>query len=411
VDQTSLLSGPSGTWPCITDAASWAGTSRDGSAYSPGLFRSVLMGGFESSSHRRADGRQLDLIAATRHDERALDDYHLLRAHGISTVRDALRWHLIEVAPGRYDWSSFLPMLRAARSAGVQVIWDLCHYGVPGGLDIWSSSFLDRFAAFAAAAARIVQAEGDGDIPFYCPVNEISYWAWAGGDHGRMYPLDFGCGPALKRQLAHAAIVAIEAVRGVDPRARFIQAEPLIHVATPPNAPEEDVAGAAAHREAQFEACDMIAGRLAPELGGSAAHLDIVGVNFYPDNQLFRAGDTIPLGHWLYQPLRRLLAEVHARYGRPVLLAETGAEGENVPGWLRYVSGEVRAARRAGVSVEGLCLYPVMDYPGWSDDRHCRCGLIRSSADWHGRAADQDVADQLAEERLFLHGAAAEAGR
>ncbi len=410
MDQTSLLTGASDAWPPAAGAASWAGTPHDGGSHPPGLFRSVLMGGFESSSHRRPDGRQLDLIAATRHDERALDDYHLLRAHGISTVRDALRWHLIEVAPGRYDWSSFLPMLRAARDAGVQVIWDLCHYGLPHDLDIWSPAFLDRFAAFAAAAARIVQAEGEGEVPIYCPVNEISYWAWAGGDHGRMYPLDFGRGPALKRQLAHAAIVAIEAVRSVEPHARFIQAEPLIHVATPPNAPEVDVAGAAAHREAQFEAYDMIAGRLAPELGGSAAHLDIVGVNFYPDNQLFRAGDTIPLGHWLYRPLRRLLAEVHARYDRPVLLAETGAEGENVPGWLRYVSGEVRAARRAGVPVEGLCIYPVMDYPGWSDDRHCQCGLIRSSGDWRVRAADEDVVEQLAEERLFLQAMAAGAG-
>jgi hypothetical protein len=29
------------------------------------LFRSLFMGGFEGSSHRRRDGRQLDLVAAT----------------------------------------------------------------------------------------------------------------------------------------------------------------------------------------------------------------------------------------------------------------------------------------------------------------------------------------------------------
>jgi hypothetical protein len=33
-----------------------------------------------------------------------------------------VRWHLIEPgAPGRYDWSSLLPMLRAAEAAGTQV--------------------------------------------------------------------------------------------------------------------------------------------------------------------------------------------------------------------------------------------------------------------------------------------------
>jgi beta-glucosidase/6-phospho-beta-glucosidase/beta-galactosidase len=115
------------------------------------------MGGFESSSHRRTDdGQQLDLISATRHDDYALDDYRLLAAGGMGTVRDALRWHRIETEPGRYDWSSFLPMLRAARTAGVQVIWDLCHYGIPHHLDIWQPEFLDRFAEFCAAAARVI---------------------------------------------------------------------------------------------------------------------------------------------------------------------------------------------------------------------------------------------------------------
>jgi hypothetical protein len=420
VDQTSSLTAapaPDARPPCAVGGVPFrspfaSGRPGGGRPWRPGLFRSFLMGGFEGSSHRRADGRQLDLVAATRHDERALDDYRLLAACGIGTARDALRWHLIEAdGPGRYDWSSFLPMLRAAREAGVQVIWDLCHYGVPHGLDIWSQAFLDRFAAFCAAVARVVRDEGDGgDVPFYCPVNEINYWAWGGGDHARMYPHAVGRGPELKRQLARAAILAVEAVRSVEPRARFVSAEPLIHVTAPPEAPEEEVAGAAEHREAQFEACDMIAGRLAPELGGSEAHLDIVGVNFYPENQLFRAGGaTVPLGHWLYRPLRHLLADVHARYGsRPLLLTETGAEGANGAGWLRYVGGEVRAALRAGVPVEGICLYPVMDYPGWKDVRHCRCGLIRTEQDWRSRAVDEELLDQIAEERLLLSlGAAA----
>lgn len=322
-----------------------------------------------------------------------------MAAAGLHTVRDAVRWHLIEAMPGRYDWSSFLPMLRAARDSGVQVIWDLCHYGLPHDLDIWSPRFLDRFAAFCGAVARIVREESD-TVPFYCPVNEISFWAWAGGDHARMHPNALGRGPELKRQLACAAIRAVEAVRDVAPDARFIQAEPLIHVAGHPDMPET-AAGAEKHRVAQFEAFDMIAGRSAPELGGSEAHLDIVGVNFYPENQLVRGGATIPLGHWMYRPLRHLLIEVGARYGRPVLLSETGAEGSNGAGWLRYVGGEVRAARRAGVPVEGICLYPVMDYPGWQNDRPCRCGLIRSGGDWRERSVDEELLDQLAEEQML----------
>lgn len=364
-----------------------------------GLFASFLMGGFESSCHRRADGTQLDLIAATRHDRFALADYHMLASAGLRTVRDAVRWHLIETAPGRYDWSSFLPMLRAARQAGMQVIWDLCHYGLPHDVDIWSPHFLDRFAAFCAAVAALVRDEC-GDVPFYCPVNEVSFWAWAGGDQARMYPNAHGRGVELKRQLARAVIRGVDAVRAVTPNARFIQAEPLIHVCGHPDLPET-AAAAAAYRAAQFEAFDMVAGRLHPELGGSEAHLDVIGVNFYPDNQFMRGGGTIPFGHHLYRPLAQLLSETAARYSRPILVSETGAEGANGAGWLRYVGGEVRAARRAGVPVHGLCIYPVMDYPGWVDGRYCRCGLIRCGDDWRDRALDQDLLDQLAEEQML----------
>ena len=40
------------------------------------------------------------------------------------------------------------------------------------------------FARFAGAAAQIVRDETDA-VPFYCPVNEISFWAWSAGDAGR----------------------------------------------------------------------------------------------------------------------------------------------------------------------------------------------------------------------------------
>ena len=80
---------------------------------------------------------------------------------GMLTARDGFRWHLIEREPGIYDWSSFLPMLQAAHRQGVQVIWDLCHYGWPDFLDLFSPQFSDRFARFAEAAARVVHAESN----------------------------------------------------------------------------------------------------------------------------------------------------------------------------------------------------------------------------------------------------------
>lgn len=345
-------------------------------------FGSFFLGGFECSSHWRSDGRRLDLLASTQHDRLAARDYELLARHGIRTVRDGLRWHLIEKRPGHYDWSSFLPMLRASEAVGTRVIWDLCHYGYPDDLDIWSTAFIDRFARFASAAAQLIK-ENSRHVPVYCPVNEMSFWAWAGGEAGRLNPCCHGRGAELKRQLVRATIAAIQAIRAVDPRARFITAEPLINVESGLG-DEEHVRSAHAYQQVQFEALDILCGASEPELGGAPDYLDIVGLNYYPDNQWYHGGSTIPMGHHAYRPLHTLLEEVRLRYGRPLLIAETGAEGCGRSSWFHYVCSEVHTALDAGVPVMGVCLYPIADYPGWDNERACSVGLL-TAPDAQGR--------------------------
>ncbi len=341
-----------------------------------------MMGGFECSTHRRADGRRLDLIASTHHDKWVLEDYRVLKAHGLKTVRDGVRWHLIEEKAGQYNWSSLLPMVKAAKQVQTQVIWDLCHYGLPDDVNIWRPEFVTRFAKFAAETARLLHNETD-EIPIFCPINEMSFWAWAGGDKAMFNPMAKGRGLELKQQLVRATIAAIEAIRNVDPRARFITAEPLINV-LPRNGRPRDKGPAEAYRQAQFEAFDMLIGEIWPGLGGDPQYLDMVGLNYYSNNQWYLGGETIPPHSPSYRPLHDMLAEVYLRYGRPMLLAETGAEGEGRPAWVGHVYEEVARARKSGIPMEGVCLYPVTDYPGWENNRHCPTGLL-GFADQHGQ--------------------------
>ncbi|MEE4665175.1 family 1 glycosylhydrolase [Pseudomonas alliivorans] len=350
----------------------------------PGLFKSFVMGGFECSTHRRRDGKRLDLLYSTGHAQWPGKDFEAMENCAIRTVRSGLRWHLIETRPGVYDWGSLLPMLRAARAQGTQVIWDLCHYGYPDDVDIWQPQFVERFARFATAAAQVIKDEGDA-MPFYSPINEISFWSWAGGDVGYFNPGAEHRGMELKHQLVRASIAAIEAIRGVAPGARFIQADPLIHV-MPATRRNDEIEAAENYRRAQFEAWDLLSGRQWPGLGGRPEYLDVLGANFYPHNQWIFNGRRVMRGEPEYRPFSGMLRELFVRYGRPILVSETGAEDEQRVPWFRYVTDQVKKAVQAGVPVEGICWYPILDYPGWDDGRYCPAGLL-GYADGQGQRA------------------------
>lgn len=326
------------------------------------IFRSPLMGGFECSTHRRADGIRLDMIAATRHEELAAQDYGRLRGLGIRAARDGFRWHLIERHRGGYDFSSAVTLIRAARDAGVQVVWDLCHYGWPDDVDVFSSSFVHRFADFARACAMTVGEETD-EVPLYTPINEVGYLAWAGGDVGYLNPFAKGRGLELKMQLVRALIGAIEAIRSVDARARIATIEPRTHLVTQGFQDPAYVR----HRDWEDETWDMQSGRRWPELGGHERYLDLIGVNYYPTNQFFPDDTRIGRDHRSYRPFRHILVELSERYGRPIFVGETSAGGDDRPGWLAYVASETRAARLAGAPVEAICLYPIVDHPHWDE--------------------------------------------
>jgi beta-glucosidase/6-phospho-beta-glucosidase/beta-galactosidase len=375
----------------------------------PVMFRSFWLAGFESSTHVTRTGTRLDMLEATQHDRFVAEDYARLRRVGIATVRDTVRWHRVEVAPGAYDFSSVAPYVRAAQREGVQVIWDLLHYGWPNDLDVFAPAFVDRFAAFCGAVARYMRAQSD-EVPFYTPVNEVSFLAWAAGEVGWFHPFAERRGGELKRQLVRAWIAAVEAVRGVDARARFISVEPLIHTVPPRGRP--DVGGLAARqRDSQWEAWDLIAGLREPELGGASRYLDTIGVNFYHDNQWeVPGGDKV---QWhvhprdpRWRPFHQLLREAYDRYRRPILVGETSHVGSGRAEWIREMTDEVVLAVEDGVPLQGICLYPIIDRFEWDNPSHWHnSGLwdFRQEADGTlTRVLARDYAAELARSQRRL---------
>ena len=321
-------------------------------------------------------------------------------------MREGIRWHLIESTANRHDFSSVLPMMRAARDTGMKVIWDLFHFGYPDDItNLFSPEFVRRFANLAYAFTRLLVANSD-EIPYIAPINEISFFSWAGGEVGRFAPFVRGRGNDLKQQLVRATVEAIEAIRAVHPRARIFHIDPLCNIVNYPSVLEGDTV-AENYRRAQYHAWDMIRGSLQPELGGKEEYLDVIGLNYYPTNQwIYPGGESLIIknSHPLYTPPSRMLYEVYQRYKRPLFISETGTEDEARAGWLRYICQEVRTAVRMGVPVEGICLYPIVNHPGWEDDRHCCNGLWDYPDEKGERQIYEPLALELYRQRLQFEG-------
>jgi len=366
------------------------------------LFDSFFLGGFECSTHRLATGKRLDEIAFTQHDRFARQDYLRLREQEIRAAREGLRWHLIEARPGQYDFRSVLPMLRAARDSGIQVIWDLFHYGWPDDwLELFEPRFVDALAKLAREFARLWKNETD-EVLFVCPTNEISFFSWAAGESAVLNPFATHRGNELKEQLVRANLAACEAVWDIDPRTRIAQIDPMINVLPlDPDNPEQ-LRAAESYRTSQFEAWDMLSGRLKPHLGGASKYLDIIGGNYYVHNQWILGSGFIDQDNPRYKPLRNIIKELYQRYARPFFIAETGIEDELRPKWFNYVCGEARAAAEAGVELEGICLYPIVNHPGWLDDRHCYNGLWDYANDQGEREIYQPLAEELERQRTMF---------
>lgn len=49
--------------------------------------------------------------------------------------------------------------------------------------------------------------------------------------------------------------------------------------------------------------------------------------------------------------------------------------------------------------MEGLCIYPILNHPGWDDDRHCHNGLFDYAEVSGNREVFVPLADELTRQR------------
>jgi len=332
------------------------------------MFKSFFMAGFECATGVNACGEWIDQIEATEHDRFVDDDYALLARHGLFTAREAIRWPLVDRG-GRYDFRSVTPFLRAARRHGIELIWDLFHYGYPPDVDLFHPDMPARFAEYCRAAARYVHAHSPGPY-YFTPVNEASYFSWAAAEVGRFAPHQKQRGFELKVALARATLAAVPAILDACPGARIVSVDPVCRTVPPVGASEEEAEGARHFNEhAVFQYFDMVAGRMLPELGGAPALLDIVGLNYYATNQWEVGRESTPLADDDPRrlPFADIVRSVARRYDRPIVVTETGDCDDRRSGWLDGMAQTALELLDEGVELQGVCLYPILGMLDWHE--------------------------------------------
>ncbi len=336
-------------------------------------FESFFMAGFECS-YSLTEKERWDLLRDSKHEQYCREDYQLIKQMGIHTVREGLAWHQIDRGGGQYNFSRFEPLMQIAQEEGVQQIWDFTHYSYPEYLDPFSKSFVNAFAEYAVRSFQCIRRYQSGVI-YITLINEISYWSWIGADLGIWAPFTKGVenGIRFKLQLIAATMAAMDAIWAIDPSVRFIQVDPFMYREA--LLPASDAALKAAREFndiARFQTWDILSGKSFPELGGAERYLDIVGINYYVDNQQWLktsqdrkhiSFQRVPIDSPKRQSLANMLEVVHKRYGRPMILAETGSYGEYRTSWWRRLLPELDECSAKNIPLFGVCIYPTLDNP------------------------------------------------
>lgn len=334
-------------------------------------FRSFWMAGYECTDQLNYYGDRVDLLKETAHVELIDEDYQNLAQFNIKTVREGIQWSHVEKKPYEYDWSTVALMIERGKANGIQQLWDICHFGFAEDLSPLHPHFTPRFSALCRAFVLFYRSVSPNETLIITPINEVSFISWLGGDVRGTTPYGIKQGWDIKYALMRAYISGVVAMREVDPSVKIMTTEPLMQIVPPVDATEEEIIAAQAAHNNQYQAMDMLSGKLCPELGGSPNYIDILGVNYYYNNhwvstthQYLKWIDNPRDSRW--RPFSTLLMEAYKRYnGKPVVLTETSHPKEDRPKWIKYIADETAIILQHKITFWGVCIYPIIDRPDW----------------------------------------------
>jgi beta-glucosidase/6-phospho-beta-glucosidase/beta-galactosidase len=335
--------------------------------------------GIENSYPVISSGRRIDEMEKCGHYARFAEDFGLVREIGINALRYGPAYYKTHVAPSQFDWSTADDPMQMLRKMNIEIIADLCHFGVPE----WLGGFQDPafpvlFADYARAFARRYPW-----VRYYTPVNEIficaSFSALRGFWNEQLQ--SEAAFVTAVRNLCMAHELAVEAILSERPDAIIVQSESLEHFHAAGKSSEPRAA-----RENAFKylSLDLTLGHeLAPGMAGflnengvSSNDLSFfrekrargqrwLGLDYYPtcEHQVASTGRTTTRwkGHGFYS----LAKEYHDRYRIPLFHCETNRVSGLAVDWLHSQFNEVLALRASGIPVHGFTWYSLTDQIDW----------------------------------------------
>src|SRR4051812_32820035 len=359
-----------------------------------------LWAGTESTCNRVGQ-RYFDQVRRSGHHDR-LDDLDRFAGLGIRALRFPLLWE--RVAPKALDapdWAWSDARLAHLRRLGIRPIVGLLHHGSgPRYTDLLDPRFPEKLARYARAVA-----ERYPWVEEWTPVNEPLTTARFSALYGHWYPHRRDNASFLRALFnqCRGSIMAMQAVRTVNPRARFVSTEDIAYTFSTPKLAYQadfenlrrwaslDLLCGTAEEWSPFWSWALHNGADRRDLAWfreNEAPPDVIGLNHYPTSQRYldeRLGD-YPLwshggnGHHRYadveavrargEGIRRigtLLRETALRYRRPVAVTECHiwSTREQQMRWLADVWNDAARERERGTDVRAVTIWALLGTFDW----------------------------------------------
>ncbi len=252
-----------------------------------------IWAGVECTVNRVGD-RYLDQCARSGHAKR-LQDLKLFKQLGIERIRYPFLWETIEAQRGQRDWSWADERTAELRALDLKPIAGLLHHGSgPSFTNLLDPEFPTLFADYAERFAERYPWISD-----YTPINEPLTTARFSALYGHWYPHQNEA-PAFLKALQNqciASLKAMQAIRRINPQARWIQTEDIGR-AQGTFETKEQVAFENSRRWLSF---DFLCGRIQDShpLWNYLCDIGLEGKEWDWLQAHFRAPDILGLNHYL----------------------------------------------------------------------------------------------------------------